>query len=81
MYIVKVVTMGDMSSESLSKAFYDMEDGEPEDIVVGHIGFYSSIEELEDNIDADTYSFEKEYGIAIEDSGCWIEVENDSEEV
>ena len=49
-------------------------DGEPEDVVVGYVGFYETLEELEANIDADIYSFEQEVGCSMEDGGGWVEV-------
>ena len=80
MYVAKVMTMGDMSPAGLSHAYYNSPDGEPEDVVVGYIGFYETLEELEANIDADIYSFEKEVGCSMEDGGGWVEVVFEGEE-
>ena len=77
MYVAKVMTMGDMSPAGVTDAFYNSPDGEPEDIVVGHIGFYSTKEEFEANIDADVYEFEMMSGCTLEEGGGWVEVEYD----
>jgi len=74
MFVAKVMTMGDMSPAGLSHAFYNSPDGEPEDVVVGYVGFYSTKEELEACIDADVYSFEQEAGCTLEEGGGWVEV-------
>jgi hypothetical protein len=79
-YIARVMTMGDMSPAGLSDAFYNSPDGEPEDIVVGHIGFYSTKEEFEANIDADVYEFEEMTGCTLEEGGGWVEIEEIDDE-
>ena len=74
MFVARVMTMGDMSPAGLSHAFYNSPDGEPEDVVVGYVGFYSTKEELETNIDADVYAFEVEVGRTLEEGGGWVEI-------
>ena len=69
-YIVRVMTMGDMSPAGLSHAFYNSPTGEPDDILVDTLGVYDSLEEANKNASDDYDTFEREYG---EDSGCWIE--------
>lgn len=69
-YIVRVMTMGDMSPAGLSHAYYNSPTGEPDDILVDTLGVYGSLEEANENASDDYDTFEREYG---EDSGCWIE--------
>jgi len=71
-YIARVMTMGDMSPAGLSHAYYNTSDGEPEDIVVEVLGYYKSLEELEEATPELVKEFDAEYG---EDSGCWLEAE------
>lgn len=71
-YIARVMTMGDMSPAGLSHAYYNTPDGEPEDIVVEVLGYYNSLEELEEATPELVKDFEAEYG---EDSECWLEAE------
>ena len=70
-YVVRVMTMGDMSPAGLSHAYYNSPDGEPEDIVIDILGVYDTLEEAEENAAAYWAQFENEYGG--EDAGGWLE--------
>ena len=73
-FVARVMTMGDMSPAGLSHAYYNSPDGEPEDVVVGVLGYYDTEEELRAKIDRDIADFEDMTYCTIEEGGGWVEV-------
>jgi len=78
MIVAKIMIMGDMSPTGLSHAYYNSPDGEPEDQVVDILGVYKNEKELNENIDADVYEYEKMTGSTFEENGAWVEIEYDA---
>ena len=78
MIVAKIMIMGDMSPAGLADAFYNSPDGEPEDQVVDILGVYENEKELDENIDADVYEYEKMTGSTFEENGAWVEIGNDA---
>ena len=78
MIVAKIMIMGDMSPAGLADAFYNSPDGEPEDQVVDILGVYENEKELDENIDADVYEYEKMTGSTLEENGAWVEIEYDA---
>lgn len=74
-YIARVMTMGDMSPSGLSYAFYNLPDGEPEDVVLEVLNIYESEEDMRGQIDKDISDFENMTGCTLEEGGGWVEVE------
>lgn len=74
-FVARVMTMGDMSPAGLSHAYYNSPDGEPEDVVVGVLGYYDTEEELQAKIKGDIADFEDMTYTSIEEGGGWVEVE------